>query len=501
MVMKTTKTMRGGILRRLRHRDDAGVSIVEVAVAAFIIMVIAVGVFQGTVTSIRLAADQRHRVTALSIAAGEIDLVRSMPDPFKVVSRPTPVTKQIDGITYTLSRTASWVTGSGTEISCGGGGGQNLLLRSVHVSVTWNGRLVSTQPVRSDTLLAPNGRINDPDLGTIIIAVTGANGQPIEGVSAQITAVSGGAVTPTTQPTATNSEGCTYALEVEPGKYTVKISRSGYLDEHQVATPVQTIESLAPGGTATLTYVYDHGATYQPKVVTTDGAAVTGTVKFPSANNTVTFIQSGGQADVVAMGTSIPTTTTLFPRDEGYSAIAGTFSAASTDDPPRNGAGAVQFSSDGGCRALDPDQWKANASGPALQPGFKDEATTGPALNVYMGYAEVTPNSGSGTITVTATQQGGGTTAVPGEPGCATAATVAQGGSGTPTTYTFTTVARGSATKLMLPFGTWKLDFTVASKVTVPSNPAGLTGAINPSNASSTAATSVTVIVDPRRVP
>jgi hypothetical protein len=480
-----TRTLRA-LRERLRTETDAGVSIVEVAVAAFLIMVLSIGIMQGTVTSIRLAGDQRHRVTALSLAAGEIDLVRSMPNPFNVVSRTSPLTKTIDGTTYSLTRTAAWVTGTGTEITCGGGAGQNLLLRSVHVAVTWNGQLSSTKPVYSDTLLAPNGRINDPDLGTIVVAVTGANGQPIEGARAQIAAVSGGAITPATQPAVTNSEGCTYALEVEPGKYTVTLSLANYIDEHQVTSPVQTIESLGPGETATLNFVYDRASSYALSMPLTDGTVVAG-AKYP-AESVVTFLQSGGQVDVKSAS---PGTVLLFPRDEGYVAIAGKYGAPATDEPPRLSNGNVNFAGDGGCRALDPNQWPASTS-PALAPGATDAATVGPGINAYAGYVEVKLN-GSGSVT--AVQQGGGTNAVPGEPGCATAALTSQGGSGAPTTFTFSGLGT-SAAKLMLPFGVWKLTPSSGRTLTVSgtSNPAGL-----PSSAISSSSGAYTVVIDPRR--
>ena len=64
------------VARRLRS-EQAGISIIEVLVAALIFMIISVGIAQSMVSSIRFAGDQRHRVTALSLAAGDIDLVRS----------------------------------------------------------------------------------------------------------------------------------------------------------------------------------------------------------------------------------------------------------------------------------------------------------------------------------------------------------------------------------------------------------------------------------------
>ena len=119
-----------------------GFSIVEVLAATMIFMILSVGIAQATVTSIRLAGDQKHRVTALSLAAGEIDTVRAIGDPFKVL--PDTSTSTIDGITYTINRAAEWVSGTGTDIPCGGAGTANLQVKRINVSVTWTGKLANT---------------------------------------------------------------------------------------------------------------------------------------------------------------------------------------------------------------------------------------------------------------------------------------------------------------------------------------------------------------------
>ena len=228
-----------GTMRRIAaaaRSTDSGISIIEVLVAALIFMIISIGVTQATVTSVRLAGDQKHRVTALSLAASEIDAVRSVLDPFDV-DTPAPRVVTIDGTDYTITRDTSWVSASGTDIPCGGAGTQNLQLKRVNVRVTWSGQLTSTQPVSSDTVLAPVGRINDPSLGTIMISAKKADGTGAANVTATVSPVSGGAVALDTQPPDTDTSGCTYALQVTPGTYTVALSEPNYIDITQAATP------------------------------------------------------------------------------------------------------------------------------------------------------------------------------------------------------------------------------------------------------------------------
>jgi len=131
---------------RTDEDPDAGFSIVEVLVATVIFMLLSIGIAQVTVTSIRLSGDQKHRVTALSLAAGEIDAVRAIRDPFKVTDDPQPAPVTIDGITYTITLVTEWVSGTGTDIPCGGAGTANLQVKRVNVSVTWTGELLPRTP-------------------------------------------------------------------------------------------------------------------------------------------------------------------------------------------------------------------------------------------------------------------------------------------------------------------------------------------------------------------
>jgi len=114
---------------RTDRDPEAGFSIVEVLVATLIFMMLSVGIAQATVTSIRLSGDQKHRVTALSLAASEIDKVRAIADPFDVQTLNPPDQQTVDGTTYTIVRKAAWVAADGTDIPCGGSGTADAQLR------------------------------------------------------------------------------------------------------------------------------------------------------------------------------------------------------------------------------------------------------------------------------------------------------------------------------------------------------------------------------------
>lgn len=417
---------------RTDREPDAGFSIVEVLVATLIFMLLSLGIAQATVTSIRLSGDQKHRVTALSLAAGEIDKVRALGDPFKVLDDSS--TSTIDGITYTIVRQTEWVSGNGTDIPCGGSGTANLQVKRINVSVTWTGQMAPTSAVTSNTVLAPVGRINDPTQGTIMIAATRADGSGSSGVTPTVTPVSGGATALTTAPPVTDSDGCSYALRVVPGVYKVALSKSNYVDITQNSNPSLNVTVVA-GSTVSAPFGYDLAAKF---TMTYAPSKPSGTLF--ATNSEISFVNTYGTSYV----SGTPSSASLYPWAVGYVPLAGHYIAP------------TQLSA--GCRSVDPSEWPAGTigSGPSLAAGDHGAAVAaGPgataAVSLNMGLLKVRSSkaSKSGTF-LTATS------ATPiagwGDPGC-----------GTPMTYTFAAIAANTDTNIALPFGTWTISVTTNS--------------------------------------
>lgn len=468
--MKTT--LRDRALRRFAAvaRTDDGISIVEVLAAVVIFMILMVGTMQALVTSVRLAGDQRHRVTALSLAASEIDFVRSITDPFTVLDRSFDET--IDGITYTVRRDTSWVSGTGTDIPCTGSGSDNLQLKRVNVTVTWAGRMSASRPVNSDTVLAPTSRINDPTRGTILIAVTRADGTGAAGVGVTITPKSGGQALDGPVP-ATDAEGCSYALHVAPGSYTVRLSRSNWVDAAQETSPELVVE-VETGSTASAPFTYDNAS-----IFTLDYAPMANrpeTVRFASTNVT-TYVNTYGAYYVDGASAKV----NLFPWSAGYLPIAGRYV------PPDADGG-------GGCRAVDPAEWPAAlVGGVALADGVQvapvaTDPGAGAPMAVPMGIVAVNVREDRWVI---ATSVNG--SSVPGTPTC----TITM-------RYDFGTVSSSSSERtryIALPYGTWQLSTAAEDwRGGLTSFTAIATSKISPySNVVTTGmVTGSTVVVDPR---
>lgn len=413
--------------RRFRNdlRREDGISIIEVLAATLIFLILSVGVAQATVTAIRLAGDQRHRVTALSLAASEIDLVRAMTNPFEVFT--TTKNTDIDGLRYTIHRTTSWVTGTGLDIPCGAGGTGNLQYKRVNVRVTWEGQLEPVAPVSTDTILAPDGRINDPERGTIIVAATRADGTGAAGVSVSISPSGSGAVALDAQPDPTNAEGCTYALQVTPGKYTVTLSRASYVDSNQVSAPTTTV-TVEAGKTINVPFTYDAAATF--------GMTFAGGVAASRATNfNVSYVNTYG---IYRPAMSGGATVRLFPWSSGYRAIGGDYIAP-------DGSG------NGGCPVLDPAEWgPATISGTSLAAGAgTDPVAAAPGgtatMDVPLGVVRI--NNLRLDRYVTAVNVGA--PAIAGQPSCAAHVDL-----------TFERISSSGSTQdryLLLPYGTWRL--------------------------------------------
>lgn len=465
------------ISARLRPTDpadrDAGLSLVEVIVALLVFTVITTGSIIAVGTVLSMTSDNRSRVVAANLASQAIDKARGAADVFLVTNAST--TQQLNGTTFTVKRTASWVTTGGVDSQCatpGQSGNGSLFYKRVNVSVTWTGQRTSTTPVRADTILAPVSKINDPSTGTILISVLDQTGAGSAGVvvtiaTASLTGNTASALSADSSPDPTDTDGCSFATKVQPGTYTVTLSRADgtpYRDRDQAADPVQTVV-VSAGDTASALFSYAAADTYRPTYATN----YSGQALLPT-DLTTTYLSSDGRRYVA------PTRVTdqyLFPTATGYQVFAGTYA-------PTGAAG-------GSCLSPDPASWPATADGKtgkrqaiAVPDPLSSKTAAAP---VPMGV--VTLNVGNGDRTIRAVS----TLGQNGDPGCAIGQTL-----------NFTRTGNGTTATVALPYGTWfiKSGPTTSSlkDVTIGTLIGSLLGVLKPS-----ASTSNTVVVDPRTAP
>ena len=398
---------------KLGANDESGFSLIEVVVAMMIFMIISVGVVYTMISVLSVSRDSRSRQVAQNLAAEEIDRARAVEDVATLVSwntdtgdtDPNDSTRTtgaivLNGDKFHVDREVQWVSNPDSTLQCGAsGGGENLRYKRVNVTVTWDG--MRGLPVRSDTIINPKERVNDPLKGSILISVITAGGTGAAGITVTTTP----AVTPAPLPT--DLDGCTYILKVTPGKFTVRISKTNYVDETNNSSPSTYPVDVVAGQTTSLKYQYDLAATYSVTYPTS--ASPTSAVR-PASLET-SFINTYRQQVQTAAGPY-----KLHPTSGGYTVVAGDVTK---------------------CAAFDPANWIETPTR-ALAPFDAYAASPGGTVSVPvpMGSVKVSGQGGGTILAVSSTGSG--------HPACTTKVT-----------YSF---AGDSATRnLALPFGDWKL--------------------------------------------
>lgn len=441
--------------RRLRRRTaDEGITLVEVIVAMMIFALVSSGFVYSMLSIITITRDSRARTVAANLAAEEIDLARGAEDLFALVDDQY-TEKGLGSETYYVTRTTSWVSNPADEFSCGGGGvsggksGQ-LRYKRVHVEVTWAGMREGTEPVRSDTVINPAQRLNDPTLGTIIVSVLNGAGTGSQGVKVSTDKSVGAVISDT------DKQGCTYILKVKPDTYTVSLSKSNFVDSKQQATPSQTV-SVAAGQSTTVGFQYDQAAVFTTNLAA--NAPNPAAVKLPKGMP-VTFENSYGSFTPPAAtgGDTATRTYKLHPFSAGYSVFAGS------------------------CTAANPVEWPAETvPGGTLRGEVEPVAAPGGGTAtavVPMALLQITaPNA-----YITAVSD----TPAAGLPGCETQQKL-----------TFDKL--NGSTTIALPYGTWRLYYGGSSGSTASSLTA-VAPAAPPAPERTTVESGNRVVLDPRVV-
>ncbi|WP_010203864.1 type IV pilus modification PilV family protein [Salinibacterium sp. PAMC 21357] len=420
------------VLQRLRS-SDAGMSLLEVVVAMMIFAIVSLAVLQSLTTVLTVTRDNRARVVAANLASQEIDLARSAEDVFQLFD--ATYVKTLNGDDFTVTRSTGWVAAGNETVACSAGGGA-LRYKRINVEVTWPNMRPGTEPVRFDTLLAPNNRINDPALGTILVSVTGGGGDGISGVAvtAKPSTPAAGATTPTTTIDNTNVQGCTFILKVVPGNYDVTVARSGFItDDGQVTAPSK-LAKVAAGKSVSLSFNYDEAAHYRLNYI---AATAPEKVQIPT-NMSTTMLSSYGTfvSPVPNTNANLTRNVDLFPWRSGYETIAGTYVVK-----PQDPASPAKY-----CLSPNPALWPEVTVGvvkyssppnvfTAAVPGGNADAV------VPMGLVDVSALAGS-TIRAVSIDAVAGT----GDPGCDKGDTLA-----------FKKLT-SSTTHIALPYGTWKIE-------------------------------------------
>ncbi|NCT90868.1 type II secretion system protein [Cellulomonas sp. APG4] len=401
--------------------DDAGFGLVEVVASMLIFALLSVGLLHTLLNVLSMSRDARARQVATNLAAETVDRARDKDNLFDVLDDTHTV--DLNGDEFTVSMTSQWVSDPSVSLQCGAGGGV-LRYKRINVEVTWTNMRPSTQPVRSDTVINPDSRINDPTKGTILVSVLDGEGLGSGGVAVSANALSGGGSVPST---ATDAQGCAYMLMVEPGDYRIRVQRTGYVDVNQQADATTDV-TVSAGGTASASFQYDLAAAYTV-------ALAPGQPSLEISNDMELSLVSTYGTSVQAGTTSRNRTFDLHPFASGYTGFAGT------------------------CAAADPATWPQGTSGSDTLVGIRP-----PAVAAEPG-ASATLDLPTGVVRVSVPSNRYLTAVAVDDPdnehlGCATAARLDFG--------------RASGTRTVaLPYGSWELYYgnssgSTSTKIAAP---------------------------------
>jgi prepilin-type N-terminal cleavage/methylation domain-containing protein len=399
-----------------RTAGDEGFTLIEVIVALLVFAIISTGIVAGMTTIVQMTGDNRARVTAANLASQELDTVRAISDTYTVASAPAR-TIPVDGRTYTLTRTVTWVSSTGTSVSCNSS--TNLFLLHVNVRVTWAAMLASGNSVQDDTILAPANGSTNSSVGAIAVSVVGFDGQPVSGVGVSVAVAAGGPGEAPAAPKATTDGGCTYANGVKPGNYTVAISKSGYRDQTGDTAPTKNV-TVSAGSTSSVQFVYDQAGVVDVKYVFGSAASAAVPAALP-----VNFTANGSTFTTTGLVAA------LFPSASSYDVTAGTAKSGSKT-----------------CASIDPQSWTAGTvNGVPLKAGVS--ATVSSVVNststarVPLGVVLVNAPAGSALTAIQTAPVGSG------NPGCDVRSKL---------TWSVTGTGTGSQVALALPYGSWTIS-------------------------------------------
>ena len=315
---------------RGESHDDGGMSLVEVMVALFIFALVSTGFIYTMMSVMSISRDTKVRQVATQLAAEELDVARGVENVVNLA--PGTRTVALNGDTYTINRAVEWVADgeASTEFKCGASSsGFKPRYKKVNVRVTWGGMGESDKPVQADSIINPREAIVEEGKATILFTVLKSDGTGAAGVS--ITS------TPAISISATDSQGCSAALKVTPGKYTFTLKKPNYVSEKHQTEPQQVNVNVIAGETISLPFQYDLAATY--KVTQPAGTVlpdVTG-VAATAVPFSLSFMSTQSPAQIPPQ---LPTTTAkLHPSAAGYLVVGG--------DPQK-------------CAFVDPRTWPAD---------------------------------------------------------------------------------------------------------------------------------------------
>ncbi|MCW2792137.1 MAG: hypothetical protein JWO76_1235 [Nocardioides sp.] len=306
-------------------------SLIEVVVALGLFAVMSTAALSVLGSAITLTRDDKARLEAVNLASRELEITR---DTFSAVTRgpnqvgtnavrnPSPLPGGtvgaplvVNGVPYTVVRTAQWAPVNGAAAStCDEGTTTELAYLRVKVQVSWP-ELGDRRPVTMDTVMTPPKGTYSALAGHIGLKVIDSAGQPRSGVQVTARAASGNTETGTT-----GDDGCALLAFLNPGSYAVTVSTPGFVNPK--GDPTGTITAQVQAGQLWRgTVEYDLASAITVSFATLPGYPVPADTGMSVTLGNSALLPVGSRA---VTGTGDPRTIAhLWPYPSGYQLWAG----------------------------------------------------------------------------------------------------------------------------------------------------------------------------------
>jgi Tfp pilus assembly protein PilV len=310
---------------------EAGFALIEVLVSAVIAVTITGAVISLLNVTGRAGAEERHRSQAYSVA--QEDQARLRATRIAELDR-APETRSVplNGTTYTVTSTATFVSDKTGTTSCGSESRSDYV--KLGSTVTWPS-MRSSAPVAIESIVSPVTGSLDPSHGNLSVTVNNASvpAVPISGVGLSGTG-------PGTFSGSTDSAGCALFGGEPAGNYTLTPTLGPEYVDFNGEAPSPKAVSITAGTTTPVLLEYDKGGTVEVgfRVRNSSGAIVSSTAD--SIIAAATGLKTGVKVFGTPGGTPVSSikASPLYPFNYSYNFYAGSCET----NKPEAGAANVQ---------------------------------------------------------------------------------------------------------------------------------------------------------------
>lgn len=335
-MIRTNITNGGRATSRRRLAGEAGDTLIEVLIAAVVIVLVVTATVTGLNSANRATSVSRERSQADELAQQNEDELRTRSiNELSELSKQTEVTPQEvvkGGTTYKITGKAQYINDETGTASCTSTSSKANYIQTTSI-VSWSsaGRTESVDET---------GVVSPPPDAAVIVQVTGAYGEPVSNMTVETTGPS--AIT-----TETSSDGCAI-LAVSPGEYTLNVRRVGYIDQNGYENSDEDPSSNASfyvvaENTVKKSFQFAPAGELKVKFATETIKASPGKEAkgdaFVAFNSDLTALRTFGVpgeygTETLSYSPTYKTSKTIFPFSSKYLVYAGTCEA---DMPTRNG--------------------------------------------------------------------------------------------------------------------------------------------------------------------